>query len=138
MDNMELKDYRNAAITTTGEVEGTHFRLEKFTAMARCTNCQRDGYTKVKSKISGVGMVWAMCCCFGCFLPSLLVFCMDEFREFRHYCPFCNTMVGAYTPNFSAGRFFFLLFLTIGVSIGIGIGIAILFMFYVASQVARH
>ena len=137
MDNVELKDYPNVAISTIGEVEGSNYRLEKYSVMARCTNCQRNGYTKVKNTISGIGMAWAICCWLGTMCLCLLVFCIDEFREFRHYCPFCNSMVGAYTPKISTGRFVLLFLLTIGVSIGIGMLIAIGFFFYAVGRIAH-
>ena len=102
-----------------GEVEagnGEIAKLEKHSAGITCRNCRRENFTRVESKVSGNGMAWAICCCcFGTWLLSFLVFCMDGFREFTHYCPSCNSIVGMYKPSFSGGMICLLILITLGV-----------------------
>jgi uncharacterized membrane protein YdcZ (DUF606 family) len=90
--------------------------IGKVSVMARCTNCQRDNFTRVESKVSSNGMVWAIICfCFGSWLLSFLVLCMEGFREFLHYCPSCNSIIATYKPKFSSGLICLLVLLTVGI-----------------------
>ena len=132
MTNMKFQGYPDASVVTPGPVEGTNYILEKNPVQVRCTNCRRDNYTRVENKISGNGMAWAIiCCCFGSWLLSLLVLCVDGFREFLHFCPSCNSMVGTYKPKFSGGFICVLILLTIGV---VALQILII-MFYVIPMI---
>jgi len=99
-------------------VEGTKGRQEigKDSVMVRCSNCQRDNFTRVESKVSSNGMLWAiLCCCFGSWLLSLLVLCMEGFREFFHYCPSCNSVIAIYKPKFSSGLICLLVLMSVGI-----------------------
>ena len=91
-----------------GQVEarnGPIARLEKHSVRMVCTNCQKEVFTDVRNKISRRGVLWAILCfCFlGNFILSLLVLCMDVFKEFTHYCPSCNSIAGRYMPPLSGG-----------------------------------
>ena len=105
-------------------VQPINYKLEKDSVKVRCMNCSAEQFTRVDSKISSNGIAWAVLCCFcGSWLLSLLVLCMEGFREFIHYCPSCNAIVGTYTPTFSGGLMCLLVFLSILV---VGMQIAIL------------
>ena len=91
-------------------------KLEKHSVRIACSNCQMENFTRVKGKISGNGMMWAICCCcFGSWLLSLLVLCMDVFREFTHYCPSCNSIAGKYRPPLSGGLICLFILIAVGV-----------------------
>lgn len=70
---------------------------------ARCQNCGNYNFTRVDERINSEGWLWCiLCCCCGIWLLSLLVKCMDGFREFNHYCTQCGKKVASYSPNFTA------------------------------------
>jgi hypothetical protein len=118
LETGNIPQYGFRGITNTGnistvDVEGTKGIQEigdsKFknrmedSVLARCTNCQKENFSRVESKVASNGMVWAiLCCCFGSPLLSLLVLCMEGFREFSHYCPSCNSIIAIYKPKFSS------------------------------------
>ena len=98
-------------IQAVGVISG----LRKESVQVNCTNCQRTGFTRVESKIANHGWIWAIVCFFcGSWLLSLLIFCIDAFKEFLHYCPFCNSMIGVYKPQFAGGVIALLILLPIG------------------------
>ena len=118
----------DAGNTKTAHVEGTmgnqekgflpgfHQKNRKDSVMVRCSNCHRDSFSRVESKVSSDGMVWAiLCCCFGSWLLSLLVLCMEGFREFRHYCTSCNSLIATYKPKFSSGLICLLVLMTVAI-----------------------
>ena len=79
--------------------------LNKSSVKVRCNNCSQEQFTRVESKVSSGGMMWAiLCCCFGSPLLSFFVLCLDGFREFTHYCPSCNAWVGTYKPIHRGGQ----------------------------------
>ena len=83
--------------TTKGIAE-----IGRESVLVRCNNCHRDNFSRVESKVSSNGVAWAIiCCCFGSWLLSLLVLCMEGFREFDHFCPSCNSIIATYKPKFS-------------------------------------
>ena len=109
----------------------------KFPVNATCNNCHKTGMTRVESKIGNHGWIWAIVCyfCFS-FLLSLLVLCIDAFKEFIHYCPSCNSRIAVYKPPFTGGVIALLILLPIGMFI---ISIVILVtsiipLFYVAAK----
>ena len=105
--NNGFKGINNTRKISTVDVEGTKGIQEigKDSVMVRCTNCQKENFSRVESKVSSNGMVWAiLCCCFGSWLLSLLVLYMEGFREFSHYCPSCNKIIAIYKPKFSSGK----------------------------------
>ena len=87
-----------------GAVETGNVKLEKHSTRIVCSNCRKENFTRVEKKVSRDGMIWASCCCCigSCYL-SLLVLCIDVFREFIHYCPSCNSIAGRYKPSPSQG-----------------------------------
>ena len=88
-------------------------KLGKDPVRRRCNNCRMTQFTRVDSGVSANGKVWAtLCCIFLSWILSLLVLCMDGFREYRHYCPSCNVLLGTYAPKFSAGQIILLVLLT--------------------------
>ena len=92
--------------------------LKTDSVMVKCKQCRRENFTKVESKVHSDGIAWAiLCCCCGSWLLSLLVICMNGFREFSHYCPSCNAVIGTYKPKFSGGQIVMLVLLTIGMII---------------------
>ena len=80
----------------------TYAKLEKFPAVTNCTNCNQEVTTNVDKKLSGGGWTWAiLCCCFGSWILSILVMCMDVFWKFIHYCPRCSKKLAEYRPKCS-------------------------------------
>ena len=77
----------------------------KFSASVLCLSCHRQPVrTNVEARISGTGWVWAATCLF-CGSPwlSLLVKCLDCFREWSHTCPRCGKELAVYSPSASCG-----------------------------------
>ena len=77
----------------------------KFSASLLCLSCHRQPvWTNVEARISGTGWVWAATCFF-CGSPwlSLLVKCLDCFREWSHTCPRCGKELAVYSPSPSCG-----------------------------------
>ncbi len=83
-----------------------------------CNNCSEDQLTRVESKITSAGWMWAgITCCilynpFLCLLPC----CLPHFREYSHYCKSCRTFLGVYRPTLNGYTyclFFWLVFLAI-------------------------
>ena len=121
-----------------GQVEAQNVpiaKLEKHSVRMVCSNCHKEVFTDVKNKISKRGVLWAiLCCCFlGCFYLSLLVLCMDVFKEFTHYCPSCSSIIGRYIPPLS-GRVNSLFICLIVGSIAIEILFICLYVFFVLSD----
>ena len=112
----------------------TSYELGKESVKVRCNYCSNEMFTRVDSKISSNGMAWALLCLFcGSWLLSLLVLCMDGFREFLHYCPSCNALIGVYKPTFSGGLVCLLVmlsFLVIGLQILLIIFVFVPYMNY--------
>merc|ERR1712198_658687 len=78
----------------------TYAKLEKFPGVTNCTNCNLEVTTNVDKKLSGGGWTWAiLCCCFGSWILSILVMCMDVFWKFIHYCPRCSKKLAEYRPK---------------------------------------
>ena len=64
----------------------------KFSASLLCLSCHRQPvWTNVEVRVSSACWVWAAACV-GCGNPwlSLLVRCLDCFREWSHTCPRCG------------------------------------------------
>ena len=94
----------------------TYAKLEKFPGVTNCSNCNLQVTTNVDKKLSGGGWTWAiLCCCFGSWMLSLLVMCMDIFWKFIHYCPRCSNKLAEYRPTSSIGMKFLLILLSIAV-----------------------
>jgi len=77
----------------------------KFSASLICLSCHRQPvWTNVEPRISSPGWVWATICFF-CGSPwlSLLVRCLDCFREWSHTCPRCGKELAVYSPAPSCG-----------------------------------
>ena len=89
-------------------------KLEKLSVHTRCKSCRNEIYTRVGGKVSKNGIAWAiLCCCFGSFLLSLLVFCLDGFKVYDHFCPSCNSFIGEYSPQMSTRMKVLLVFLSL-------------------------
>ena len=91
--------------------------FEKSPVHTQCRHCSRMITTSVVDKVNSRGIAWAVaCCCFGSFLLSYMVLCMDCFREWYHNCPLCKTVVARYKPTASAGFVIGLIFLSVCVA----------------------
>ena len=108
-------DTRNI-VSARGEGTMGNQEIGKDSVMVHCSNCRRNNFSRVESKVSSNGMVWAiLCCCFGSWLLSLLVLCMEGFREFSHYCTSCNSLIAIYKPKFSSGLICLLVLMTVAI-----------------------
>ena len=75
----------------------------KFSASVLCLSCHRQPvWTNVEARISRSGWIWAAACLlFGSPWFSLLVKCLDCFREWIHTCPRCGKELAVYSPSAS-------------------------------------
>ena len=75
--------------------------LKKSSVQIRCGNCFMNILTTVKSNKFCNGRTWAMLCgCIGsCYGIYLILSGKNGFKEFTHFCPSCNTVVGTYKPK---------------------------------------
>ena len=109
MEDVEFKGVTNSSSNT---------ELKRDSVMVNCKQCRRENFTKVESKVHSNGRIWAiLCCCCGSWLLSLLVLFMDGFREFCHYCPSCNAVIGTFKPKFPGDQIATLVVLSIGMII---------------------
>ena len=101
----------------------------------KCQNCFAEIFTRVDNRITSGGKFWAIfCCCFGSWLLSLMVFCVEGFREFIHLCPSCNRYIATYKPKFSGGAIVGLVFMSFLV-----VALQILFvLFYILPHFGRN
>ena len=120
---------RNTAIIDKIESGNVQIaNLKKHSVKIFCSNCQKENFTRVESNVSGDGKKWAICCCcFGSLWLSFLVFCLDGFREFTHYCTSCNANTGTHKPSFSGGVICLLILLTL-VVIGVQVLIVVFYL----------
>jgi len=69
-------------------------------AYIRCNNCYQEVVTRVESRLSSDGWMWAtMCCLFGSWIGSLIACFLPGFRNFTHSCPNCNAVVAVIKPT---------------------------------------
>ena len=78
--------------------------LRKFPAKTYCNQCHCQVTTNVEKNISLRGCFWAMCFS-GCYLLWLLplVWHLDCFQKYSHYCPKCNVKIKDYIPQAGSG-----------------------------------
>jgi len=127
------KNISNSNVEGGNGLEG----VSKLSVMVRCTICQKENFSRVESKVSSNGKVWAiLCCCLGSWLLSLLVLWMEGFKEFHHYCPACNSMIATYKPKFSPALIGLLVLLTVGV-IALQITLIILYVVPTVQQISN-
>ena len=120
-----ITNYANTTVVGNifQEPANNNYAFEKFSVKVRCNNCSNEQFTRVERKVSSNGMAWAILCCFcGSWILSLLVLCVDGFREFLHYCSSCNSLLGIHKPTFSRGLICLLVLLTVFI---IGLQVAI-------------
>ena len=101
----------------------------KFSASLLCLSCHRQPvWTNVEARISGTGWVWAATCFF-CGSPwlSLLVKCLDCFREWSHTCPRCGKELAVYSPSPSCGVVAVLILVSL---LTLLVGLFFLFLFF--------
>ena len=101
----------------------------KFSASLLCLSCHRQPvWTNVEARISGAGWVWAATCFF-CGSPwlSLLVKCLDCFREWSHTCPRCGKELAVYSPSPSCGVVVVLILVSLFTLI---VGLFFLYLFF--------
>ena len=102
--------------------------MEKISVLTTCSHCRTQVFTNVESNFSGSGWFWALwCCCCGLCLLSILVTCLDYFREWRHYCPTCKRLLAIYNPSARDLKLVLLFYLWIVVVI---LGIIIIYAYY--------
>ena len=88
---------------------GQNVELQMHSVKYYCSNCTYEQFTRVNSKVSCNGIVWAICCCFFGFWPLIYcVWCAEGFRKVEHYCPTCNGLLGTYESGFSGVMSFFI------------------------------
>ena len=91
------------------EVEDPDERFGIEPMNMKCHNCFREMTTRVEDSVTDSGWLFA----FFCFLPwisylswinSLLLCCLPSLRQFSHYCPLCNVLLGTARPKHSAAH----------------------------------
>ena len=92
----------------------TQPEFKKVSVRTRCGNCFADQYTRVDSHISSEGWLWAfLCFCFGSWIISIVILCMDAFKEWDHVCSSCHRYLATYKPKLTGGNIATLVLLTI-------------------------
>ena len=93
--------------------------------------------SSIDKRITSGGSIWAMVCgCFGLgWFGFPLVWRVDGFHQFKHYCPMCNKELAKYSPTPTARNIFsvvtiIIVILTLTGTIGFGI-------YYVVRQITR-
>jgi len=65
-----------------------------------CPTCKSLVMTRIEEEPSSNAY---FCCVLmfivGCFVCSCLPFCMDNFKNFKHSCPSCNSFIGIYKSS---------------------------------------
>ena len=82
-----------------------------------CNTCSKEINTQVNSQVTlngKVSAVLSIVC--GCWFLGLLIFFMDGFKVFRHYCPECKVLVAEYKPPLSVGLVCFLIILSLAMN----------------------
>ena len=79
--------------------------LTKFPANTYCHRCHCQVKTNVDKNISLRGCFWAMCFS-GCYLLWMLplVWHLDCFQKYSHYCPRCNVKIKDHIPQPGSGE----------------------------------
>ena len=79
--------------------------LRKFPAKTYCNQCHCKVTTNVDKNISIRGCFWAMCFS-GCYLLWMLplVWHLDCFQKYSHYCPRCNVKIKDHIPQPGSGE----------------------------------
>ena len=79
--------------------------LTKFPANTYCHRCHCQVRTNVDKNISLRGCFWAMCFS-GCYLLWMLplVWHLDCFQKYSHYCPQCEVKIKDYLPQAGSGE----------------------------------
>eukprot|EP00088_Acartia_fossae_P034493 TRINITY_DN35402_c0_g1_i1.p1 TRINITY_DN35402_c0_g1~~TRINITY_DN35402_c0_g1_i1.p1 ORF type:complete len:136 (-),score=5.52 TRINITY_DN35402_c0_g1_i1:37-417(-) len=64
----------------------------------QCPNCQASITTRVEEDQGVLAWISAgVLCLAGCWLGCCLIpFCVDSFKDIKHFCPSCNALVGRY------------------------------------------
>ena len=76
--------------------------LEKNPVEVNCSYCNANIQTWVEKRLRQGSCFFPVMCMFcGNFLLIFLAICMDAFREWRHYCPRCNSFLGRFIPTTS-------------------------------------
>ena len=87
-------------------------RFEKFRTRAKCSHCRKWVITHVENTVSGGACAWLiLCLCCGSWLLIPLLFWVDCFQEWHHYCPTCEKKLKTYAPSASGELLGFLLIL---------------------------
>ena len=129
--------YGNAYVATQMQTDDNNQPITygKDPVRTKCQNCFAEIFTRVDNRITSGGKLWAIfCCCFGSWLLSLMVFCVDGFREFIHLCPSCNRYIATYKPKFSGGAIVGLVFMSFLV---VALQILVV-LFYILPLFGRH
>eukprot|EP01017_Pseudomicrothorax_dubius_P019797 TRINITY_DN2181_c0_g2_i7.p1 TRINITY_DN2181_c0_g2~~TRINITY_DN2181_c0_g2_i7.p1 ORF type:complete len:144 (-),score=28.61 TRINITY_DN2181_c0_g2_i7:115-546(-) len=70
--------------------------LDKFPTVVTCQFCGKSGITNVRYETAGgtylacAGLLLIQCWCGCCLIP----FCLDDCKDFVHFCSSCNNVVG--------------------------------------------
>ena len=92
------------------EVEDPDKSFGIFSKHMKCHNCFWEMTTRVEDSVRDSGWWFAFFCCFLTWISyfswinSLLVCCLPGFRQFSHYCPLCNVILGTARPKHSAAH----------------------------------
>ena len=88
--------------------------LEKTSVQTHCRKCNNEIFTRVINNylLNGICLM-IICCLCGSWILGLCVLRMDGFKEYCHFCPACNVLIGKYRPKVSGGSLCLFIFFSI-------------------------
>uniref|UniRef100_A0A7S3NAI6 LITAF domain-containing protein n=1 Tax=Euplotes harpa TaxID=151035 RepID=A0A7S3NAI6_9SPIT len=92
--------YENQNPGVTGGAGGLDFTLQAHPVMVNCPHCNKQGMTKVQSRIGM--MQWIIClvlCLMGFWCCCCIPFYISDLRDATHACSQCNTVLGTSRPH---------------------------------------
>merc|ERR1712059_140528 len=79
-----------------------------------CSQCNREIVTLVESSMTSAAWAWCIICCLigGGLITALVACCLNGFKEFKHYCPKCRSLIGVYNPTLTGCEILILILAT--------------------------
>ena len=123
-----------------GDVTSLYYEsnsFKKFSTRTTCKTCNLRVTTNVDKKLRTLGWAWVICSCLafvgGVSFLGLLVFCVDTFWKFNHYCPSCSKKLATYSPK-SSCRITTLIIVTVFAAIALNAFIGMYIFYDISSK----